>query len=121
VSNFAPEHISRLVAETGVAPAINQIECHPYFQQPAASAFHVEQGIVTEAWSPIARGGKLLRDERVVAIAARYKQTPAPPGRAVIGPARARTGRTIAKRCGSLGAMAGAIERPCQAVVWLIA
>jgi 2,5-diketo-D-gluconate reductase A len=77
VSNFAPEHIARLVAETGVAPAINQIEYHPYFQQPAASAFHLEQGIVTVAWSPLARGGELLRDERVVATAARYKKTPA--------------------------------------------
>src|SRR5579862_1481944 len=77
VSNFAPEHIARLIAETGVAPAINQIEYHPYFQQPAAGAFHGEQGIVTEAWSPLARGGELLRDERVVAIATRYQQTPA--------------------------------------------
>jgi diketogulonate reductase-like aldo/keto reductase len=56
------EHIARLIAETGVAPAINQIEYHPYFQQPAASAFHLEQGIVTVAWSPLARGGELLRD-----------------------------------------------------------
>jgi 2,5-diketo-D-gluconate reductase A len=77
VSNFAPEHIARLLTETGVAPAINQIEYHPYFQQPAANVFHAEQGIVTEAWSPLARGGELLRDQRVVAIAARHKQTPA--------------------------------------------
>jgi 2,5-diketo-D-gluconate reductase A len=77
VSNFAPEHIARLIGETGVTPAINQIEYHPYFQQPAVTAFHVEQGIVTEAWSPLARGGALLRDERVVAIASRYQQTPA--------------------------------------------
>lgn len=53
VSNFMPEHLERLLAETSVVPAVNQIECHPYFQQSALQRLHAEYGIVTQAWSPI--------------------------------------------------------------------
>ncbi|HEX7338510.1 MAG TPA: aldo/keto reductase [Rhodanobacteraceae bacterium] len=53
VSNFMPEHLRRLLAETSVVPAVNQIECHPYFQQPALQRLHARHGIVTQAWSPI--------------------------------------------------------------------
>jgi diketogulonate reductase-like aldo/keto reductase len=53
VSNFMPEHLNRLVAETSVVPAVNQIEVHPYFQQRALQRLHAEHGIVTQAWSPL--------------------------------------------------------------------
>jgi diketogulonate reductase-like aldo/keto reductase len=69
VSNFMPEHLDRLLAETSVVPAVNQIEVHPYFQQMALQHLDAEQGIVTQAWSPIggitsyAGGGKSTFDE----------------------------------------------------------
>ena len=53
VSNFMPEHLERLLAQTSVVPAVNQIEVHPYFQQTALQRLHAEHGIVTQAWSPI--------------------------------------------------------------------
>jgi len=53
VSNFMPEHLERLLAETSVVPAVNQIEVHPYFQQTALQRVHAEHGIATQAWSPI--------------------------------------------------------------------
>jgi diketogulonate reductase-like aldo/keto reductase len=63
VSNFMPEHLQRLLAETSVVPAVNQIEVHPYFQQSALQRLHSEHGILTQAWSPIGgitsyRGGE---------------------------------------------------------------
>jgi diketogulonate reductase-like aldo/keto reductase len=63
VSNFMPEHLKRLLAETSVVPAVNQIEVHPYFQQTALRRLHAEHGILTQAWSPIGgitsyRGGE---------------------------------------------------------------
>jgi len=53
VSNFMPEQLERLLAETSVVPAVNQIEVHPYFQQTALQRLHAAHGIVTQAWSPI--------------------------------------------------------------------
>ena len=53
VSNFMPEHLGRLLAETSVVPGVNQIELHPYFQQRALQQLHAEHGILTQAWSPI--------------------------------------------------------------------
>jgi diketogulonate reductase-like aldo/keto reductase len=53
VSNFMPEHLGRLLAETSVVPAVNQIEIHPYFQQPELQRVHADHGIATQAWSPI--------------------------------------------------------------------
>jgi diketogulonate reductase-like aldo/keto reductase len=53
VSNFMPEHLDRLLTETSVVPAVNQIELHPYFQQTALQRAHAEHGILTQAWSPI--------------------------------------------------------------------
>ncbi|MCX5357188.1 aldo/keto reductase [Streptomyces sp. NBC_00124] len=53
VSNFMPEHLERLLAETTVVPAVNQIELHPYFQQTGLQKLHAEHGILTQAWSPI--------------------------------------------------------------------
>ena len=59
VSNFHPHHLERLFAETGTVPVVNQIELHPWLPQVEARAFHDKHGIVTEAWSPLARGGIL--------------------------------------------------------------
>ncbi|MET0934065.1 MAG: aldo/keto reductase [Mycetocola sp.] len=53
VSNFMPEHLTRLLEQTNVVPAVNQIELHPYFQQKELVAFHTQHGITTQAWSPI--------------------------------------------------------------------
>jgi diketogulonate reductase-like aldo/keto reductase len=53
VSNFMPQHLERLLNETSVVPAVNQIEVHPYFQQSALQRLHAEHGIATQAWSPI--------------------------------------------------------------------
>jgi len=53
VSNFMVEHLTRLLDETSVVPAVNQIEVHPYFQQREVEAFGTEHGILTQAWSPI--------------------------------------------------------------------
>ena len=63
VSNFMPEHLMRLLAETSAVPVVNQIELHPYFQQTALQRLHVQHGILTQAWSPIGgitsyRGGE---------------------------------------------------------------
>ena len=76
VSNFEPEHIDRIVAATGVVPAINQIELHPFFQQRELRAYHAEHGIVTEAWGPIARGA-VGDDPLLVTLASSYGRTPA--------------------------------------------
>jgi 2,5-diketo-D-gluconate reductase A len=77
VSNFQISHLQRLFDETEVVPAVNQIELHPYLVQADLRAFDAEHGIVTEAWSPIARGGELLRDPVVTTIAEKYGKTPA--------------------------------------------
>lgn len=77
VSNFTEEHLSRVIGETGVVPAVNQVELHPLLPQRALRAFHTEHGIVTEAWAPLARGGSLLESPAVTAAAERHGKTPA--------------------------------------------
>jgi 2,5-diketo-D-gluconate reductase A len=75
VSNFMPEHIERLLAETDVVPAVNQIEVHPYFQQSALQRLHQQHGILTQTWSPIGgitfyrgNGKSSLEDPTIQAI-----------------------------------------------------
>ncbi|AWW36811.1 MULTISPECIES: aldo/keto reductase [Streptomyces] len=77
VSNFLPEHLERLIDETSVIPAVNQIELHPHLQQHAVREFHAEQGIATEAWSPLGSGRGLLEVPAIVAIAQKHNRTPA--------------------------------------------
>jgi 2,5-diketo-D-gluconate reductase A len=77
VSNFQIPHLERLMAESDVVPAVNQIELHPYFQQAELRAFHQRHGIATEAWSPLARGRLLLDDPVIAAIAGAHGVTPA--------------------------------------------
>jgi diketogulonate reductase-like aldo/keto reductase len=77
VSNFLPEHVKRLIEETSVIPAVNQIELHPHLQQHAAREYHAEQGIRTEAWSPLGSGKGLLEVPAIIAIAQKHNRTPA--------------------------------------------
>ncbi|MGX8279295.1 aldo/keto reductase [Streptomyces sp. PBSH9] len=77
VSNFHPEHMKRLLAETSVVPAVNQIELHPQLQQAEARAFHAEHGIATEAWAPLGQGKGLLEVPTVVAVSQKHGRTPA--------------------------------------------
>ncbi|AMM07220.1 Oxidoreductase [Streptomyces albidoflavus] len=76
-SNFLPEHLERLIDATSVIPAVNQIELHPHLQQRAAREYHDEQGITTEAWSPLGQGKGLLEVPAIVAIARKHNVTPA--------------------------------------------
>ncbi|SPT54391.1 Uncharacterized oxidoreductase MSMEG_2408 [Actinomyces bovis] len=69
VSNFEPEHLETIISATGVTPAVNQVEIHPYLRQDALRAYHRSQGIVTQAWSPLARA-RLLGDLELAALAA---------------------------------------------------
>jgi 2,5-diketo-D-gluconate reductase A len=77
VSNFQVAHLRRLIDETGTVPAVNQVELHPYLTQAPLRAFHAEHGIVTEAWSPLGRGGPVLEDPVVTGLADKYGRTPA--------------------------------------------
>ncbi|WP_308280356.1 aldo/keto reductase [Streptomyces lincolnensis] len=77
VSNFEPAHLERLIAETSVIPAVNQIELHPHLQQHAAREYDAQQGIATEAWSPLGQGKGLLEVPAIVAIAQKHGRTPA--------------------------------------------
>ncbi|WP_405718591.1 aldo/keto reductase [Streptomyces sp. NBC_00046] len=77
VSNFLPEHLERLLGETSVIPAVNQIELHPQLQQAESRVFHAKHGIATEAWSPLGQGKGLLEVPTVVAIARKHDRTPA--------------------------------------------
>jgi diketogulonate reductase-like aldo/keto reductase len=84
VSNFMPEHLDRLLTETSVVPAVNQIELHPYFQQTALQRAHAKHGIRTQAWSPIGGvvsyggGGKsALEDPTLLEIARRHGKSAA--------------------------------------------
>jgi len=76
VSNFQVAHLERLAAEADVAPAVNQIELHPYLLNAEVRAYGEAHGIATEAWSPIAQGA-VLDDPAVTAIAERLGRTPA--------------------------------------------
>jgi 2,5-diketo-D-gluconate reductase A len=76
VSNFQVAHLERLMAETDVVPAVNQVEAHPWLPQHELRAFDDTHGIVTEAWSPLARG-RILDDAALVRIGAKHGVTPA--------------------------------------------
>ncbi|TCI67004.1 aldo/keto reductase [Exiguobacterium sp. SH0S7] len=69
VSNFMPEHLDRLIEETGETPVINQIELHPYFSQVEQRQADKERGIITEAWSPLSRARTVIHDETITELA----------------------------------------------------
>lgn len=75
VCNFLPEHLETLEKETGVLPAVNQIELHPYFNQKDAIKYHEEKGIITEAWSPLGRASEVIHDKNIEQIAEKYNKT----------------------------------------------
>jgi 2,5-diketo-D-gluconate reductase A len=75
VSNFRIEDLQRIIDDTGVLPAANQVELHPWLQQHELRDFHARHGIVTEAWSPLAQGGELLTDPALQALAAKHGKT----------------------------------------------
>jgi 2,5-diketo-D-gluconate reductase A len=85
VSNFMPEHLARLLEETSVVPAVNQIEVHPYFRQSELLAVDAEHGILSQAWSPIGgitfyregSHGSTLQNPTIGEIAAAHSKTPA--------------------------------------------
>lgn len=77
VSNFLPGHLERLLGETSVVPAVNQIELHPQFQQAESRALHARHHIVTEAWSPLGQGKGLLEHATLAELAAKHGRTPA--------------------------------------------
>jgi 2,5-diketo-D-gluconate reductase A len=88
ISNFSPSHLETVLPRLSVAPAVNQVEVHPYFSQPALRAVHEQRGIVTQAWSPLGgvyvyRGPagdepkNALEDPVITAIAERHGKTPA--------------------------------------------
>ena len=77
VSNFQPHHLRRLLDECEVIPAVNQIEVHPYLTQDGVRAFCAGHRIAVEAWSPLARGGQLLAEPVITAIARRVGKSPA--------------------------------------------
>jgi 2,5-diketo-D-gluconate reductase A len=76
VSNFLPEHLRRLEAETGVLPAVNQLELHPHFQQNDVRDAHTELGVAIESYSPLGRGA-VLGDPLIRGIAATHGKSPA--------------------------------------------
>ena len=76
VSNFAPDHLDRIIDATGVPPAVNQVELHPHFQQCPLMEYHRTHGIATMAWSPLAQG-RLQAEPAILSIAARCGKTPA--------------------------------------------
>ena len=76
VSNFQPPHLQRVLDETDVVPAVNQIEAHPYLTQDDVRGFGAAHGVVTEAWSPIAQG-RVLDDPVIADVADRVGRTPA--------------------------------------------
>ena len=76
VSNFTEAMLTRLIDETGVTPAVNQVELHPYFPQEKLRAFHTAHGIRTESWSPLARRSELLSEQVVIDVAAAHGVTP---------------------------------------------
>ncbi|MEQ8599608.1 MAG: aldo/keto reductase [Devosia sp.] len=76
VSNFEGSYIDDLIRDTGVTPAINQIQLHPRFQQKAMRDKHAGLGVVTESWSPLGQG-QVLADPVIGEIAKRHGKSPA--------------------------------------------
>ncbi len=78
VSNFLPEHLDRIIKKTGVTPATNQIERHPYFNNNELIEANKSRGILTEAWSPLGRElNDVLTNDTIGSIAEKYNKEPA--------------------------------------------
>lgn len=88
VCNFSPTHLDRLIDETGIVPALNQVELHPFFVQEDVRAGNAKHGVITQAWSPIGGVNRYwvpegkapqdpLQHPTIVDLARRYDKTPA--------------------------------------------
>lgn len=77
VSNFLPEHLQRIIDETGVVPVVNQVELHPDFANREVAEANARHRIITESWSPLGQGGDLLKNDTLVSLAKRYGKSPA--------------------------------------------
>lgn len=75
VCNFLPEHLEKLQKETGILPAINQIELHPYFNQFEQRQFDEKNNIITMDWSPLGRASSVLKDDVIVALSKKYNKS----------------------------------------------
>ena len=71
VSNFEPEWIQDIIDECETVPMVNQVECHPYFQQEKLRAYCKEKNVVLQAWAPLAQG-KIFGDEKLIKLAEKY-------------------------------------------------
>ena len=77
VSNFTADMLTELIEATGVTPAVNQVELHPYFPQTALVDFHRSIGVQTESWSPLYRDGGLFAEDPITEAAAAHGGEPA--------------------------------------------
>jgi diketogulonate reductase-like aldo/keto reductase len=77
VSNFTETHLTRIIDDGGIVPAVNQVELHPRLAQAPLRRFHADHGIATEAWSPLGQGKGLLNDPVLAKIAAAHGRSPA--------------------------------------------
>lgn len=76
VCNFYPERLADLCMNVNVIPAINQVECHPFFQQKDAIKTMNEFGVQIEAWGPFAEGNYgIFENETLKEIALKYNKT----------------------------------------------
>jgi len=74
VSNFLPDQIDRLIEATGVVPVVNQIECHPAFQQASARAENAKRKVAVQSWSPLGQG-ELLGNAVLKGLAEKHDRT----------------------------------------------
>ena len=73
VSNFYPDRLVDLCVNAEIIPAVNQVECHPFFQQKDALKVMKEYGVQPEAWGPFAEGKNNFFQNPILAeIAAKY-------------------------------------------------
>ncbi len=77
VSNFLPEHLDRIIGDTGVTPVLNQILVNPYVPHDEWRAADAERGILTEGYSPLGNGTDLVQNASVARIAAAHEVSPA--------------------------------------------
>src|SRR5690625_1303907 len=77
VSNFNQEHLERIFAECDIKPVVNQVECHPYFQQAELKSFCNQHDIYIESYSPLDRGNVVLKDTVITELANKHNKTPA--------------------------------------------
>lgn len=75
VSNFESDHLQDIIGATGVVPAVNQVELHPYFQQSQLKETNAKHGVTTQAWSPLAQGIGLLDNPDLSAIAEKHDKS----------------------------------------------